>query len=202
MKSKGLAGVFDHEFVDTSDGTKKTTSARDMEENAKKVAANAVRALKASAREQGNRFEPTWTGSNETGGRFGHGNPTARKSSAGILRRQEPNDDFGRAGFARRDSGGTAPSSKSLLAGLKGMNTAKSSSHGDDNDEGNSRFADLLKRIQGYVRRCGGYRAGGGPTTDEVLKEFSDVPTSESAIFRRLLNSVAKVERGKWRLKE
>ena len=195
MKSKGLAGVFDHDFVDRSD-VKKSVTVREMEDTAKKVAAEAVKTLKASAQENRDRFQPTYTGSEETSaGRFGHGGMLARRSSSSILRRQETENSFGGAGVTRRDSG-AAPSSKSLLAGLKGMNPT----NGGDKDA--NRYADLLKRVQTYVRRCGGYRQGGGPTTDEVLKEFDDVPADEAAVFRRLLSSVAKVERGKWRLKE
>jgi hypothetical protein len=51
-----------------------------------------------------------------------------------------------------------------------------------------SRYAALLQRIQTFIKRDGGYRGDGGPTTDDVLKEFDDVPPSDATIFRRLLN--------------
>jgi DNA excision repair protein ERCC-6 len=50
LKSKGLAGIFDHDMVE-SNKTSKKESEREMEENAKKVARAAVRALKESVAE-------------------------------------------------------------------------------------------------------------------------------------------------------
>ncbi|KAI2497754.1 hypothetical protein MHU86_16749 [Fragilaria crotonensis] len=194
MKSKGLAGVFDHDFVDTSD-VKKSLAVREMEEKAKQVAAEAIKALQASAANKRDQFEPTYTGSEETAsGRFGHGGMLARMPNSSFGR-QGSGNNFAGAGINRRDSNG-APSSKNLLASLKGM--AQSSSGGVVDPE-TSRYAALLQRIQTYIQR-NVYR--GGPTTDDVLKEFGDVPPSDASIFRRLLNSVAKVDRGRWSLKD
>jgi DNA excision repair protein ERCC-6 len=201
MKSKGLAGVFDHDFVDRSD-INKSLAVREMEEQAAKVAAEAVKALKASTSNSRDRFQPTYTGSEETAaGRFGHGNFVSRKS-CGVLGRNSADRNFGSAGISQRD-GATPTSSKSLLAGLKGMQTTPDSSTAGSTDVDattTSSYAALLQRIRVYLQRCGGYREGGGPTTDEVLKEFDDVPPNDAAIFRRLLKSVANVERGRWRL--
>jgi hypothetical protein len=58
-----------------------------------------------------------------------------------------------------------------------------------------------MKRLQNFVIRKGGDRQGGGPTTEEIIKEFEKVPNCDAAIFRRMLNSVARVDRGRWRLK-
>mmetsp|Transcript_699 Transcript_699/g.1070 ORF Transcript_699/g.1070 Transcript_699/m.1070 type:complete len:218 (+) Transcript_699:773-1426(+) len=45
MKSKGLAGVFDHDFVDDP-SSKKSASALEMEQQAKRIASEATRALR------------------------------------------------------------------------------------------------------------------------------------------------------------
>ena len=81
MKSKGLCGVFDHDFVENT-SAKKPMSAIEMEEDAKKIALKAAASLQESSRNL-DRFMPTWTGSDETKqpihktdeGSFG--NPTA-----------------------------------------------------------------------------------------------------------------------------
>lgn len=186
LKSKGLAGVFDHDVVDSSN-TKKSTSVREMEDRAKAVARNAAKALKASTA-GANPFEPTYTGSEETGSRFGgHGSG----ASGGGPRRASASA----AGFAKSPYAGGNGSS-ALLANLKKRSDPSQGLNGDT-----SQYAELMKRIQLFIKRRGGQRQGGGPTTDELLKEFESVPNCDAAIFRRLLNSVAKVERGKWWLK-
>lgn len=72
LKSEGLAGVFDHAIVEDY-STDRQDSVRDMEEKARRVARDAVKALKDSI--TGNdSFTPTWTGSEDSrGGRFGQG---------------------------------------------------------------------------------------------------------------------------------
>jgi len=185
LKSKGLAGVFDHDVVDYSKA-KKSSSVREMEQRAKVVARNAAKALKESTADT-NRFEPTWTGSEETGSRFGGHGP----GILGDVRRPSASS----AGFARSPAGGGTGSS-ALLSSLKKRNDPKKVMNGDT-----SQYADLMKNIQLFVKRMGGQRQGGGPTTDEILQEFESVPNCDAAVFKRLLSSVAKVERGRWRLK-
>ena len=185
LKSKGLAGVFDHDVVDYSK-TKMSSTVREMEERAKAVARNAAKALKESSAGT-NRFEPTWTGSDETGSRFG-GRGTA---TVAVIR-----SSTNTAGFARSATAGGCTGSSALLESLKKRNDPSKGLKGDT-----GQYADLMKRIQLFVMRRGGQRQGGGPTTDELLKEFGSVPNCDAAIFRRLLNSVATVERGKWHLK-
>jgi DNA excision repair protein ERCC-6 len=192
MKSKGLAGVFDHDVVE---GARSTTNARqrEMEEKAKSIATQAARALRESAAAS-EAFQPTWTGSDETrGSRFGGGKFGSKTST------QFGSTAFGGAGSA--GIGGTkAMSSSGLLANLKKRNDPKddttSMTHNDL-----TQYSELLRRIRAYVRRHGGHRAGGGPTTEELLGEFDNVPNCDAAIFRRLLNSIASVQNGRWRLK-
>lgn len=179
LKSKGLAGVFDHDVVDYAKSSK-SSSVREMEQRAKVVARNAAKALRESTANM-NRFDPTWTGSEGSGSRFGG-------RSMGTL-----------GGLDHTSSGAAAGSgngSSALLSNLKKRSDPSKVASGDT-----SQYADLMKRIQLFVKRKGGQRQGGGPTTDEILNEFESVPNCDAAIFRRLLNSVAKVERGRWRLK-
>ena len=65
IKSKGICGVFDHDFVEEPSAGKKPLSVIEIEDNARKLAMKAVLALKASSQNQ-KCFEPTWTGSEET----------------------------------------------------------------------------------------------------------------------------------------
>ena len=80
MKSKGLCGVFDQDFVENTSSSKKKPSVVEMEENAKKVALKAALTLKSST---GNtdRFTPTWTGSQETSSANVGGSKMASSSS-------------------------------------------------------------------------------------------------------------------------
>ena len=174
MKSKGLCGVFDHDFVEGT-STKKTLSIVEMEESAKRVALKAARALKESSENQ-NRFEPTWTGSDETRQYDGSG------SSGG---------------------GGKMASSSALLANLqkKRMQIASSSTALDEySTDDAKKHSGLLLRIKKYIRRKS--FNGNGPSTRDILGEFSDVPDSDAIVFRSLLKSVAVVKNGYWVLQD
>ena len=181
IKSKGLCGVFDQDFVEnTSTRKKKPMSVMEMEETARRVALKAAAALKQSSENQ-NKFEPTWTGSNET-----------KQSRGGAVRSAPPN------GMA---------SSSSLLANLqnKRMQIAASSAKPDTSsqkgqDDDTKKYSALLLRIKKYIRRK--TSNGEGPTTRELLREFSDVPDTDAAIFRSLLKSVAAVNNGRWTIKK
>ena len=180
MKSKGLCGVFDHDFVENS-SAKKSLSVVEMEENAQKVAMKAVLNLKKSLENQ-NRFEPTWTGSDETK-QFG-GASSAGVASAG---------------------GNKMASSSSLLANLqnKRMQIASSGSSatsGGNLDADTKKYSGLLLRIRKYIRRI--TANGNGPTTKEILNEFRDVPDNDAAVFRSMLKSTAVVKSGRWVLRE
>jgi DNA excision repair protein ERCC-6 len=176
LKSKGLAGVFDHHFLDP-DSSRKSMTMREMEDQAKRVAREAANALSQSMASQ-RKFTPTWTGSNETTpNRFGASN-SSRKGMAA--------DPAG-------DSTGLG-SSSSLLASLRRRNAAvKSGGATDPPSEEAKKYAELLSRIKQFVslRR---------PTTDQILQEFDTESDRDAAIFRRLLKSVASVEKGRWYL--
>mmetsp|Transcript_36444 Transcript_36444/g.76804 ORF Transcript_36444/g.76804 Transcript_36444/m.76804 type:complete len:1371 (-) Transcript_36444:194-4306(-) len=181
MKSKGLCGVFDHDFVENSSTKKKPISEVEMEENARKVALKAARALKESSESQ-NRFEPTWTGSDETR-QFGSA------SSAGVV-------SAGGNGMA---------SSSSLLANLQNKrmqiaSSGKATPSGEKQDAETKKYSGLLLRIKKYVRRMSS-NGRNGPTTKQLLNEFRDVPDNDAAVFRSMLKSVALVKNGKWSLR-
>lgn len=172
LKSKGLAGVFDHHFVDP-DHSRKSTTVREIEEQAKRVARDAADALRQSAVSQ-EQFTPTWTGSRETApSRFGSSNASRETAIGG---------------------GGTAGlgSSGSLLANLRQRTAAVKSggATGPPSKEA-KQYAALLGRIKEFVR-CR------RPSTDDILQEFEAESSLDAAIFRRLLKSVASVEKGRW----
>jgi len=194
MKSKGLAGVFDHDFVEAT-GNNKSISAQEMEEKAKRVARDAARAIKQSAAGS-SRFEPTFTGATES--RFGYSNQPGE-----LQGRPSPSDGgshergFGGSGSVGVVRSKAAMGSSGLLAGLRRSSAPPTSS----NKEETAKYADLMRRIRGYIKRMGGEISGHGPTTNEILKQFKNIPDSEAAIFRSLLKKVAVVERGKWYLR-
>ncbi|KAL9180108.1 hypothetical protein ACHAXT_008078 [Thalassiosira profunda] len=180
MKSKGLCGVFDHDFVENATA-KKSTVEQEMEENAKKVARNARKTLKESSENQ-NKFEPTWTGSDETK-QFGGGGAGSNGATSG---------------------GNQMASSKSLLANLqnKRMQIASSANAPaeTENDADAKKHSALLARIRKYIQRTAA--KGNNPTTRDILNQFNDVPDGDAAVFRSLLKSVATVKNGKWVLQE
>jgi DNA excision repair protein ERCC-6 len=178
LKSKGLAGVFDHNFVDPDDcNSRKSMTVREMEEQAKRVAREAANALSQSTACQ-KQFTPTWTGSNETApNRFGASN-SSRNDLAG----------------GPRGGSTSLGSSGSLLASLRQRNAAvKSGGATDPPSEEAKKYAKLLSRIKEFVSRS-------RPSTDQILQEFDSESDRDAAIFRRLLKSVASVEKGRWYL--
>jgi len=86
MKSKGLSAVFDHDFVET-DSSRQTASFREMDEQAKRVAKEASKALKQSVASNQMPFVPTYTGTESELGRFGGSSRTSpvAASSASLL---------------------------------------------------------------------------------------------------------------------
>jgi DNA excision repair protein ERCC-6 len=177
MKSKGLCGVFDHDFVENS-STKKKPSVLEMEENAKKVALKAAQTLKISTA-NADKFAPTWTGSQET---F-----SARQNGA-----------------PGNEGGSKMASSSSMLAQLRNKRMEISSSAQpaaitkSSNSDEDKRSA-LLLRLRKYIKRKSSN--GTGPTTKDLLNEFKDVSDSDAAIFRSLLKSIALVKNGSWTMK-
>eukprot|EP00540_Astrosyne_radiata_P000869 CAMPEP_0116849804 /NCGR_PEP_ID=MMETSP0418-20121206/15803_1 /TAXON_ID=1158023 /ORGANISM="Astrosyne radiata, Strain 13vi08-1A" /LENGTH=521 /DNA_ID=CAMNT_0004481621 /DNA_START=27 /DNA_END=1592 /DNA_ORIENTATION=+ len=199
LKSQGLAGVFDHDFVESGSSVKKSSTVREMEERAKSVAEEAARALQKSVQNTGY-FEPTWTGSTVTkSSRFGRSKiPQSHipESAAGTA----SDTRFGSASSAGVVRDSSVVGSKHLLAGLA-RTSGVSQTTTQSAQSSIRKYTVLLGRIKKYIKESGGDRKGGGPTTDDILSEFDSVPNCDAAIFRRLLNSVARVERGKWRLK-
>ena len=189
MKSKGLCGVFDHDFVENS-SAKKKPSEIEMEENAKRVAVKAALTLQASS-ENTDRFAPTWTGSEETKQPFRHLSSNADSS-------------FGVANSARM-AGTKMSSSSAMLAQLRNkrmdistsaMPTQPAKSNASVEDK---KYSTLLLRLKTYIKQKN--TTGNGPTTKDLLTEFKDVPDSDAAIFRSILKSVAVIKSGCWIMK-
>ena len=67
LRSKGLAGIFEHDIISCSNATKNMAQ-REMEANAKLVAEEAAMKLEASITDskEKDQFIPTWTGSSQT----------------------------------------------------------------------------------------------------------------------------------------
>ncbi|CAB9511762.1 CHD3-type chromatin-remodeling factor [Seminavis robusta] len=194
LKSKGLAGVFDHNFVDASSSNgKKSASVREMEEEAKRIAAEAAAALQSSVNDEEDPFTPTWTGGSESRFGGGSGGPEKKRASA----------SFGAAETAGV-RGASSKSSGSLLASLRQRNEAVQSggkrrpslnAAGDSGSKnGNNKYTKLMMRLRVYVREK-------NPTSDEILDAFSSVGDDDAAIFKRLLNTVARIDKGRWKLK-
>ena len=189
LKSQGLAGVFDHRVVETY-APSKTSSVREMEEKAKRIAREALSALEESVADK-DTFSPTWTGSAESETRrFGE----SRVTKGGL---RGAGGMFGCTGIAGvdRSTEGSGDSSSALLASLRQRNE-EIKTGGAPNASGTKtkEYTQLLGRIRTFVRRK-------MPTTDAILDEFSNIPKYDAAVFRRLLKSVARVEGGRWRLK-
>ena len=201
MKSKGLAGVFDHDFVDKPSARRnRSVAAREMEEQATNAANSAARTLRESTAGAQEQFEPTWTGtSGAQPRRFGGGRVGAAGSgSASVLGGQSREPSFGGASSAGivASSRSAASSSGALLSHLQQRNAAAT------NTGASGANNELMQQIRAFIRRKGGGREGGGPTTDQILAQFEHVSNDDAASFRRMLLSVAKRgSDGKWRLK-
>lgn len=178
MKSKGLCGVFDHDFVENT-STKKKPSVLEMEENAKKVAQKAILTLKSST-ENADRFAPTWTGSQET--------LATRPNGIG------------------NTGGSKMKSSSSVLAQLRNKRMEISASaqieapsKANTTSTQDQKYNVLLLRLQKYIKRKNSN--GSGPTTKEILNDFKDVSDNDAAVFRSMLKSIAAVKNGCWIMK-
>ncbi|GMI29423.1 hypothetical protein TeGR_g3527 [Tetraparma gracilis] len=190
MKSKGLAGVFDHDFVDTS--SDRSIAVREMEDKAKSIARRAAAAIKKSVADTnaaavagtgagagagagGTEMVPTFTG------RFGGSGGAAADILAQISARQNEIATEG----ASRSSAGTGAAGEKPLA-LTDVYTR------------------LMHRLKTFLVVNGGEHVleGGGPTTDQILREFSDVPDRDAAIFKRMLTTLACRKGARWKLRE
>ncbi|KAL7557391.1 hypothetical protein ACA910_000019 [Epithemia clementina (nom. ined.)] len=167
MKSKGLAGIFDHHIVE-SGSSSKAVSAKEMEEQAKRVAQEAARALRQSVSSEHRTSGGITRNTQQL--RFGMSSESLFKSSGA---------NFG------GPSHGLLSSLKQRAATVNGTGTAAETIVNLDE------YTELLRRIKTYVMKR-------RPTTDAILKDFSDIPSDDIAIFRRLLKSVAKLKNGRW----
>lgn len=211
FKSKGLAGVFDHDFVDpSSKSVNKSISVREMEERAEKIAQDAAKALEESVSDASqDQFEPTWTGATPppSESRFGGGNSSrmARGGGGGGSGGAVAASSFGSADTAgifqsNSNGGGMSQSSSALLASLRERNAAIKSGgsttaiNNNGSSSASTKYTRLLSRIRNYLQKH-------SPTTDELLEWFSDVKEEDAAVFRKLLKSIARSDRGRWKLK-
>ena len=184
LRSKGLAGVFDHDIIE-SNKVSQSASVREMEENAKRVARAAVSALKESVAGH-DAFVPTWTGADVTqGGRFGANRAGGATSILGN----------GSQGINRSTSSTKGSTSSSLLESIRERNEAvETEGRSGLSKNSTKEYTALLQRIRTFVRRQ-------VPTTNELLREFSSIKSYDAAVFRRLLKSVAAIKDGQWHLK-
>lgn len=204
LKSKGLAGVFDHDIVDKP-YAKKSLTVREMEQEASKVATRAARSLAQSSAET-DKFTPTWTGSKDTEPlRFG-GVSRIGNSSGAFGRKHEQQDfesNFGGAGSAGIGMKVGAVSSKSLISQVQkrrkeiasGGDTAKNTNPDEDNHAVN-----LMTKIRTYIKRFTS-KSGERPSTTQILEEFSDFNDSDAILFKSILKEVATVSAGRWQLR-
>lgn len=173
MKSKGLAGVFDHHYLE-EDHSRKSVTAREMEDHAKRVAKEAVRALERSLGYH-DPFTPTWTGTEETAPmRFGGGSTKTTLGVPGNGTMREP-----------------PSSSRDILASIRQKKEAADTSGHTLDSEHAQKYGALLMQITKFVRAR-------NPSTDRILEKFGNVPECDVAILRRLLKSVATLRDGKW----
>lgn len=200
LKSKGLAGIFDHDIVDKP-YAKKSLSVREMEHEASKVASRAAKVLARSSADT-EPFTPTWTGSSNTEPqRFG--GISKRSYNPQGSRTQNSYDlEFGGAKTAGVGSGieGTV-SSMSLLTHVK-QRRSEIGSGGQMTKEqtilDKEKYAiNLMKRIHKYIKRVTDKNSQ-GPTTTQILEEFSDIHDSDAALFKKVLKQVATVNAGRW----
>jgi len=197
FKCKGLAGVFDHDTVDSSSAMKKSLADIEMDEKAKKIAANAACAIASSTVvNSDNNFSPTWTGSKATEiKRFG----SVKRESGCFENRSTTSDksdgeiSFGDcAGYSSQ--GTSIVNSSSLLENLRkrseSLNMKCPISMVSDMEQ------DLRQRIAKFI-----VSVRTGPSTDEIVSEFRREQSEDAKLFRNALQYVAKLNHGRWNLK-
>ncbi|OEU20833.1 SNF2_N-domain-containing protein [Fragilariopsis cylindrus CCMP1102] len=149
LKSRGLAGIFDHDVVE-GNWKSKRASVREMEAKAKKLSREALQNLRQSV-------APV----NDLGSRFG---------SSGAR-------------------------SNSILSSIAERNTEILNAGTLSSADEIKQNTQLLKDLRNFVKTR-------VPTTNELLDTFSShVTSSDAAVFRRLLKSIATLKNGSWILK-
>jgi hypothetical protein len=83
-------------------------------------------------------------------------------------------------------------SSRELLCSIKQQNKT-STDVSSNSTETTQQHADLLLRLKKFLHQP--------QSTDNILREFSIIPSNDVAVFRRLLKSVATLQGGQWVLK-
>jgi hypothetical protein len=210
LKSKGLAGVFDHDIVDKPFASKSSTL-KEMENEASKVASRAARSLAQSAAQSQQEFAPTWTGSSETEPRrFGGISKVDNGAQHTIRHQHETNaggvafdSGFGGATSAGLGVGNGAISSTALLAQVHERRREVASGGtktGHVNQKEEEFATDLMKRIRLFIRRFLS-KSDRGPSTAQILSEFNDVKDSDAILFKSVLKQVAVVSSGHWELR-
>lgn len=200
LKSKGLAGIFDHDIVDKP-FAKKSLTAQETEQQAKRAASRAAKILAQSCQES-QPFVPTWTGNSQRFGGVTNNSISDRKSQSST-NVASFDGGFGGAKSAGIDysaSSGVA-SSRDLLAGFGqrrkeiatgGRNRVSS---GDDEEEN----VVILKRIKHFIETYH-QRVGQGPATNQLLQKFEGEKV-DAAVFKSLLKEIAVFSKGTWNLK-
>lgn len=179
MRSKGLAGIFDHHAVEPNLSRRKSTTVREMEAEAKRVARDAVEALKRSVPDNETAGIPTWTGSEET-------KPQGLFGSSSTMTN----------GASKRNSGPLT--SGGLLASIRKRNEAIQS-----DGIKKAKLSESTKQYTAQLQKLRTFIARFSPSTNDILQEFESTPDADMAIFRRLLKSVAVMqEDGRWYLKK
>ena len=209
MKSKGLAGIFDHDIVDQP-FSKKSLTAKEMEDQATKAAEKAAKNLRESNdRSTSSSFEPTWTGSSETDPRrFGgvnNSNSRMKRSFSSSSNNNTYDRKFGGAesvGLNQSNAmnNGVATSSSLLAHVTKRRQEVQTAGKPKQSKGDDMKNVLLLKRIKSFIVKSYDQSKNGGPSTDTLLKEFND--QKDAALFRSMLKSIAKLHNGRWRLKK
>lgn len=202
LKSKGLAGIFDHDIVDKPYATK-SLSVREMEQQASKVASRAAKVLARSSADI-EPFIPTWTGSSNTEPqRFG-GVSRGNSNLKGSYRQTDYDHEFGGAKSAGVGSGfGSSMTGMDLLSHVKQRRNeiASGGQTTQRQNLGKEEYAiKLMKRIRKYIERFM-EKSIHGPTTSQILEEFSDIHDADATLFKKILKQVATVTAGRWQLR-
>ncbi len=180
-------------FVHDPDGEELSSDAKEAEMQAD--VNEAVRQLKQSYHGQRDRFTPTWTGQS------GDGNPTLATESSGQRFGRVVTSSYHVLSGSRggRAEGGSATllaeiGNRQHLVGSGGVELGNNEPAAAKTEENGSSVSNLqlIRRLDAF------FDAGRGHKTQEVLEQFSDVPDSQAAHFRRFLRAVAICKDGMW----
>lgn len=203
LKSKGLAGIFDHDVIDKP-SRNKTQTEKEMETQAMKAARRAKKSLAQSSYDDIT-FAPIPTGS-ESADNLRFGAVSNSGSGALLSRFSKPvppisETEFGGAKSAGLMLSGSMPvGSSSLISQLKQRRNEISSCGVEPRSSSPDGDSSAIQRIGKFLKRFHD-KVGEGPGTSVLLDEFRDVQDKKGADFKKLLKSIATVSDGKWYLK-